>query len=262
MRKHKLYKVSRGALEEQRLREDNRTETQRALLFILPVLMVAVLVLGLYFGYQTYRHTFVTSSTVSSAGTAGDEDRDPMLLSVVSSASPLEQDYVPTLSTVRGVEVSAYAADMLERMLTDADSDGVELILREGYISFAEEKERYDAAVAAYKKSSKSSTVKAESYVKRTIPKEGESEQQTGLIVYLDADSDADSDAFESTPAFSWLLKNASDYGFVLRYPEQENVGGIRYTPHLFRYVEVEDAYFIRAYDMSFDEYVAYIEAK
>ena len=40
-RKIKPYKISRGSFEEQKLREDKKTETQRALLFILPVVMLA-----------------------------------------------------------------------------------------------------------------------------------------------------------------------------------------------------------------------------
>lgn len=258
-KKRKTYKIPRGQLEQQRLHEDNVLETQRALMFILPILMVAVLAVGLYFGYQTYLHKN-THTTVTPAETADiEEQSDPMLLSVVSSASPLDAGYVPELREVDGVQVSSYAADDLQNLLKSASDNGIDVVLTEGYISFEEQKERYHNAVKSYKKSSKSSTVKAEAHVKLTIPKEGESEQQTGLLVYLRSDTD---EQFSKTPAFRWLMRYGADYGFVLRYPDNENVGGLKYSPSLFRYVGRENAYHMRAYDMNFDEYVSYLSSQ
>ena len=117
-------------------------------------------------------------------------------------------------------------------------------------------KERYDAAVKKYRKSAKVSLVKAESQVKLTTPREGESEQQTGLIVKLD---DNVKGKFENGEAYKWLCRHCVDYGFILRYPYAENVGGLGFSSQLFRYVGVENAYNIRAYNMSFDEYANYM---
>ena len=41
-------------------------------------------------------------------------------------------------------------------------------------------------------------------------------------------------------PTYSWLMEHAEDYGFVLRYPDKENITGIMYEPWHFRYVGVE----------------------
>ena len=259
-RKNKTYKVSRGKLEQQRLHEDNVFETQRALLFILPVLMVAVLAVGLYFGYQTYLHNRARmAASADEAAYAAEEQTDPMLLTVVFSANPLEPDYVPALKTVDGVEVSAYAAAPLKEMLQAAKDDGIDLILEEGYISFEEQKEKYETAVKQYRKKTDSSIVKSEAYIKTTIPKEGESEQQTGLLISL---STQGSEQFNKTSAFRWLQRNAADYGFVLRYPDKENVGGLSYSPNFYRYVGKENALSMRVYNMNFDEYVAYLSAQ
>lgn len=255
-KKQKTYKVARGQFEQQRLHEDNVFETQRALMFILPVLMIAILAVGLYFGYQTYRHNTARTAESSAAVTIGEEDTDPMLLQAVFSANTLEPDYVPALKEVEGVKVSAYAAEDLSAMLKAAREDGNELILSEGYISFEEQKEKYNAAVKAYKKSSKASTVKAEAHIKLTIPQEGECEQQTGLLVYLTADTDGE---FNKSPVFRWLMRYGADYGFILRYPDSENIGGLQYSPNLFRYVGRDHAYAMRAYNMDFDEYLVYI---
>ena len=259
MKKRRTYKVMRGSFEEQQLREENRMETQRALMFILPIIMVAVMAVGIYLGYQGYRKKAEAYPTDFETAATEAPLSDPMLLSPVNSARTLEPDYVPFLSIYNGVEVSYYCVDDLDRMMKAAVKDDVHLILKEGYISYDDQKKRYENAVKEYKKSSKASTVKSEAYVKRTIPREGESECQTGLLLYFTADGDG---KFEDTAAYRWLMRNSVEYGFVLRYPEQENTGGLRFSPHLFRYVGADNAYFIRAYDMNFDEYTAYLASQ
>ena len=73
-RKIKPYKISRGSFEEQKLREDKKTETQRALLFILPVVMLAVLAVGIFFGYKSYEKSAAEDMTVIS----GSEPTEPV----------------------------------------------------------------------------------------------------------------------------------------------------------------------------------------
>lgn len=256
-RKIKPYKVSRGTFEEQKLKEDKKTETQRALLFILPIVMLAVLAVGIFFGYKSYRKSVEDEKKILAESSATEEEiTDPMLLTVVSPAYPLDESYVPELSEVRGVKVSPLMTEDLERMLADSESAGCPITLKEGYISFKEQKERYDNAVKKFLEKSKMTLVKAESQVKATTPREGESEQQTGLLVKLD---DSVKGKFQNGAAFKWLERHAVDYGFILRYPSSENVGGLGFTPNLFRYVGKENAYRIRAYNMSFDEYASYM---
>ena len=259
-KKYKPYKVSRGSLEEQKLREDNHMETQRALLFILPVVMVAVLAVGIFFGYKSYEKAAEQVRELEHASAAEEPAaQDPMFLLTVNSARPLSEDYVPALVECEGVRVSPDMADALKRMLSAAREAGCEIRASEGYISFEEQKERYEKAVKDYRASQKASVVKAEAYVKRTTPRAGESEQQTGLIVRLTADVDG---AFQDSREYAWLIKNSAAYGFVLRYPDKENTGGLSFSPSLFRYVGEENAYFMTAYDMSFDAYAAYLASQ
>lgn len=256
-RKLKPYKISRGSFEEQKLREDKKTETQRALLFILPVVMLAVLAVGIFFGYKSYEKSAAEEKTVISGSEPTEPvAADPMLLKVVSPAYPLDATYVPLLTDYSGVKVSPVMTDDLTKLLCDAEAAGHPLKVTEGYISFKEQKDLYDNAVNAYLKKSKMTLIKAEAQVKRTTPRAGESEQQTGLLIRFD---DQEKGAFADGETFKWLSRNAGQYGFILRYPEQENVGGLSYTPNLFRYVGVENAYNIRAYNMSFDAYAKYM---
>ncbi|MBQ3417346.1 MAG: M15 family metallopeptidase [Ruminococcus sp.] len=254
----KHYKVPRGQFEEEQLREERHDQNLKAIMIILPIVMTAVLLVGLFFGYKSYLKTAVlyTGATTSEAYLETAAKEDEMLLSVVNSASAIDPSYVPQLKEVKGVPVAACAAESLEKMLSAAEADGVVLWLEDGYISYEEQKERFESAMTEYKKSAKVSTVRAESYIRKKIPKAGESEQQTGLLVYITTEGNI---KFDQTPAFSWMMKNASDYGFVLRYPEYENPGGISYSPYLFRYVGEKNAYFMRAYNMSFDEYADYM---
>lgn len=263
MRRKSTLKVARGRLEEDRRKSDDRFEYQRVMLFMLPLLMIAVLVVGVYFGYLSFSDNFVQydSEETRAVGVQPEftEDESRCLLTVVSSANPVEASFVPELTTVKGLEVSTLMAPDLELLLADAEALGLNLKLVSGYISYEEQKQKYDEAVKKYKKENKSTTVKAEVAVKKTIPNAGESEQQTGLIVQFSSGAD---EKFDSTAEFRWLEKNCVNYGFILRYPEKENTGGLSYSPSLFRYVGYENALSMRSYNMNLDEYVQYLEAQ
>ena len=259
-RKLKPYKISRGAFEEQQSREDRKMQTQQALLIILPVLMVAVLIVGMFFGYKGYQKQQEIVREIEHAEAAAEPTQvNPMFLTAVTPASPLTADYVPELVEYRGVRLSPEVVEPLDGMLSAAEKAGYDIRLIEGYISFKEQKEKYQTAVKEYRKSSKASVVKAEATVRKTTPREGESEQQTGLLVYLNADVEG---KFKDSSEYAWLIKNCTSYGFVLRYPDKENAGGLSFSPNLFRYVGRENAYYITAYDMSLDEYAAYLSAQ
>lgn len=264
MKRKATMKVQRSRLEEDRRKSEDRFEYQRVMLFILPLMMIAVLIIGVYFGYLSYKDGFVdvTDSEIESVSSdlplySGEEES--YILTVVSSARPVDADFVPQLKTVRGIRVSTLMADSLEQMLSQAEAEGLKLTLLSGYISFEEQKEKYDKAVKEHKEENKSSTVKAEAAVKKTIPNAGESEEQTGLIVKLSDGSDED---FAHTDEFNWLSKYAANYGFILRYPDKENTGGLSYSPSLYRFVGKSHALKMRSYNMNFDEYVQYLNAQ
>ena len=178
----KHYKVPRGQFEEEQIREEKHDQNLKALLIILPIVMVAVLLVGLFFGYKSYLKDAVlyTGSTASDAYLETVAEENDMILRVVNSASPLDPSYVPALSEVKGISVASDAAESLEELLAAAEKDGVVLWLESGYISFEEQNELFESAMTEYKNKAKVSTVRAESYIRKKIPKAGESEQQTG----------------------------------------------------------------------------------
>ena len=263
MKRKSIMKVARGRLEEEQRREDRAFEYQKVLLIMLPVIMLAVLVVGVYFGYLSYvdSHIEIAKEEREKAVVVEEysESELDFLLTVVNSGSSVESSFVPVLEEYGDIEVSYLMTEDLKTMIADAKEQGVELVPEKGYVSFEEQKEIYNKAVKSYKKKKKCSTVKAEVAVKKTIPDAGESELQTGLVVQF---SDGTDKKFEKTEAFRWLAKNCVNYGFILRYPEKENPGGVSYTPDLFRYVGKEFALDMRAYNMNFDEFVLYLGAQ
>ncbi len=260
MKRKTGIKISRGRLEEDRRKSEDKFEYQRVMLVMLPIIMVAVLVIGVYFGYLSYQDDYVEKITSETRATATQpelsEKESRYLLTVVSSANTIDESFVPKLSEYNGVQVSTLMLDDLKLMLSDAAADGMNIEVVEGYISFKEQKETYDKAVKAYKKKHKCSTVKAEAAVKKKTPNAGECEQQTGLIVKL---SDGTDESFKKTAEYRWLMKNGVEYGFILRYPDKVNTGSLVYNANLFRYVGVDNAKLMRAYNMNLDEYIDYL---
>ena len=261
LRNIKLGKVNRGVLEEQQAREENKVQNQRALLYILPLIMLAVLVVGIFFGYKFYVNSISEKTPITPSEYIEDDTHssNPMFLKAVNAASPIDKSFEPETVESCGVPIATDAADSLNQLVTDAKNAGFDLMVVEGYVSYEDQAKRYKEEVEKYRKDSKASLVMAEAHVKKELPPAGESEQQTGLLVYLTVKTDG---KFADTPAYSWLTRHCVDYGFILRYPNKENAGGISYSSHLFRYVGKTYAYNMRALDMNFDRYVEYLAAQ
>lgn len=80
----------------------------------------------------------------------------------------------------------------------------------------------------------------------------GHSEHETGLC----CDINVVSNEFENTPAFEWLMNNAANYGFILRYPKgKEHITGYMYESWHWRYIGVEDALALVESGLTYDEY-------
>lgn len=261
LRNLKPRKVNRGLLEEQQMREENKAQNQRALLIILPLVMLAVLAVGVFFGYKFYVNSVNEKSPISPSEYIEDDTHsaNPMFLLTVNAGSPLGEDFVPDTVEACGIEIAPDAAQSLEMMVADAKEAGYDLLVVEGYVSYEDQDQRYKEAVQKYRKDSDASLVMAEAHVKKELPPAGESEQQTGLIVYITVKTDG---KFVDTPAYSWLTRHCVDYGFIQRYPEKENAGGVAFSSHLFRYVGSTYAHNMRALDMNFDEFIVYLAAQ
>ena len=99
----------------------------------------------------------------------------------------------------------------------------------------------------------------AEELASREEPTYRESEHSLGLAVdFSDGTSSAPRMDFAETEEYQWLLENAADYGFILRYPEDKTQEtGMNYQPWHFRYVTSDHAKVITEEGICLEEYLA-----
>jgi len=63
--------------------------------------------------------------------------------------------------------------------------------------------------------------------------------------------------AFDQTPEFAWLMENAHEFGFIMRYPRgAEAITMVNYEPWHFRFVGVENARAIHASGLVLEQWL------
>ena len=89
----------------------------------------------------------------------------------------------------------------------------------------------------------------------------GTSEHQSGLALDLSCPAIRMQliPEFSHTPEGQWLARNASLYGFILRYPKnKESITGVPYEPWHIRYVTRELAGYLKLTGLTLEEYFAF----
>ena len=251
---YKRYDITNTYSYRGRKKNDN-VVLKTIMLIVIPVLILGVLFVGFYIPYKlTIKGREV--NPVDAIATADEAVlHEEELLRIVNESDPLDKDFVPDLTVVNGVEVNSLASKNLDDMIKDAESQGVTLTIKSGYVSYDEQAKLHDKTYEKLKKSGKYSQIKAEAEAKKICPPEGCSECQTGLLVEFDSPKNSD--------AYKWLVKYSVNYGFILRYPEaKETETGITFNPNLYRYVGKDSAQNIRRYDMSLEEYATHISIR
>ena len=135
--------------------------------------------------------------------------------------------------------------------------DGITNVwVQSAYRSVERQKELYDNKVNEYLKQGKTQE-EAEKLTSEYINKPGSSDHNLGLAV----DFNYVNNSFAELEAYDWLLENAEDYGFILRYPEdKEDITKIEYESWHWRYVGEEHAKKMNELDMCLEEYIEYLE--
>ena len=140
-------------------------------------------------------------------------------------------------------------------MLDAAKKDGLNLKLSTGYIDESFRKSEYEKNLAKLLEEGHTH-ITAEAEAKKNTYKYFENE--TGLSVNFSSSNKKD---FMSTEEYKWLVKNAVEYGFVLRSPkEKEGKTGINFDPTFFRYVGKVNAQKMRMLSMCLEEYRNYLK--
>ena len=132
-------------------------------------------------------------------------------------------------------------------MVKAAQADGVNLMVWSPFRSYADQSVLFQNQVNRVN----GDELKAATVVARP----GTSEHNTGLC----ADFNMASDNFESTPMYTWMVENAEDYGFILRYPKDKiDITGVIYESWHWRFVGINTAKEMNDLGMTLEEYVEY----
>ena len=170
----------------------------------------------------------------------------------------LPEDFEVDLANIDETrQFDARAIDYLTDMLNDMRKDGiVNIWVQSAYRSVARQKELYDNKMNEYLEEGKTQE-EAQKLTEEYINKPGSSDHNLGLAVdfnYVD-------NSFAKTDAYKWLLKNAENYGFILRYPkDKEDITKIEYESWHWRYVGEEHAKKMNELGMCLEEYVEYLK--
>lgn len=171
------------------------------------------------------------------------EDFEVELANIDNSKDPKQFD-------ARAVK---YLKDMINAMKKAGNTN---IWCQSTYRSVKRQKELYDASVQKYLKQGKSQE-EADKLTLEYINRPGGSDHNLGLAVdfnYVD-------NSFAKTSEYKWLLKNAENYGFILRYPEdKEDKTKIAYESWHWRYVGEENAKRMNELNMCLEEYVEYLQ--
>lgn len=147
-----------------------------------------------------------------------------------------------------GDDLANEAESKLSEMCAAAKLDGFNLTAFSKYRSYDRQAQLYSNYVAR----------DGQEAADRYSAKPGASEHQTALAFDIGGlnSSKWASFTFHEEPEAQWLAKNASKYGFILRFPEEkEGITGYRYESWHFRYVGEELAQKIYELDTTLEEY-------
>ena len=173
---------------------------------------------------------------------------------LVNRDNPLPDDFTVELENLDASrKFDKRAIEQLKQMICDMRDQGIKNIWAQStYRSIEYQKGLYEKSINKYLEQGKTQE-EAEKLTDEYINKPGTSEHHLGLAV----DFNNVDEGFENTKAYAWLLENASDYGFVLRYPkEKEDITGIEYEPWHWRYVGQEHAKKMKEQNLCLEEYV------
>ena len=190
-------------------------------------------------------------------------------LTLVNKENPCGEDYTPeTLSPIpseltlygKAVQMEASAALAAEALVRELHARGYEhIVVTSGYRDYAYQQILFNTYLGNEQTKHPDWTLeqcRAEVLTYSALP--GESEHQTGLCMDLISTNNPVLDAtFADDPAYAWLVDNAHNFGFILRYPEgDEDVTGYSYEPWHYRFVGVETAAKIYKKGITLEEYL------
>ena len=162
-----------------------------------------------------------------------------------------EINFVPAIKG-SGELLDYRAAEAYQKMYDAGKADGVTLTPVSGYRSYSKQKYLYNNLVQEYFADGYSQEESEALASTRRMPP-GSSEHNIGIAMDIGwVDS-----RFADSAEYAWLCEHADDYGFILRYTEEnKRYTGVKAEPWHWRYVGVENASKIKASGLSLEEYL------
>lgn len=179
-------------------------------------------------------------------------------LILVNGENPLPEDFSIELAKVNGSkEFDARASNELIEMIQAMKASGATNIwIQSAYRTPEYQENLYQNKVQDFITMGKSRQ-DAEILASKWVNKSETSEHNLGLAV----DFNNVKRDFENTKEFKWLIENAENYGFILRYKkEKQAITKVNYEPWHWRYVGKEHAKEMNRLDLCLEEYVQYIK--
>ena len=242
----------------------DREEKTGGLMFlrVTTLLLIVLFAAGcvLFFMYS-YLKGEQAPSVTSSGGTNEyygyyTAEEEKMLIDYCGANHPLNEYYANELTDFsESVKVCRLMIQSLEKMITDAEKDGVYISIRCGYKSPAECDIEYNRLYDQYI-SEGSTNAEAEYKARSVCPPSEYNEFCTGLLIEINNVSGGD---FDRTDVYKWLYKNGINYGFINRYTkDKESVTGISEDLSVYRFVGSDNAAKMRSFGMCLEEYYEY----
>jgi len=182
---------------------------------------------------------------------------DDWRLILVNYENQMPSDFEIELANIdKNRQIDERVLPELNKMINAIKKDGITNIwVQSAYRSVSRQQHIYNEKVNMYLDEGKT-LEEAEELTQQTINKPETSEHNLGLAIdfnYVDYD-------FEKSSAYEWLLENAENYGFILRYPkEKTDITKVDYEPWHWRYVGEEHAKKINKLEMCLEEYIEYL---
>jgi D-alanyl-D-alanine carboxypeptidase len=179
---------------------------------------------------------------------------------LVDRSRALPPDYYPEdlvslwaygLPTLGGGEMllRREAAEHLSLLVEDAAADGEELVVASAFRSYTHQRTSHARLASIYGTGAETMSATP-----------GHSQHQLGTAVdFTNAEASYEVwRRFGRTSAYSWLLENAPQHGFVLAYPRgNEEETGYQWEPWHYRYVGLRNARRLEESGLSLQEFLA-----
>ncbi|MCQ2440651.1 MAG: M15 family metallopeptidase [Clostridia bacterium] len=246
------------------------------LLILALLIALTVIIIGaLKGGKRQEKPQKQSSSAVSSVQSEVKKDDEPQHVTLgeytldanykrtllVNGDNPLPQDfdYTKNLTNIpqkyHNGQLDQINKDVwpyMQAMIENAWKDGVKLYVWSPYRSYDTQKMLFDNQVKRCLDKGILSD-KAEDEAATVVARPGTSEHNTGLC----ADFNMASDNFETTPMYEWMCKNAENYGFILRYPNDKmDITGVIYESWHWRFVGINTAKEMNKLGLTLEEYI------